>query len=158
MAGYSACCPRYTWQRSSAQISPLVAMARRAYVRAAIAWARREAGGHDGSRTSPIPRRYDSTSNSFTRRRPASPGRPVASIMPRYRRPVAPRTTVAPRSGTARRAWMVDEGGGPGVVDGKAVMEVVPRPDTVDRVTPSSWTGPGDVSPGRSSARYRLPS
>ena len=53
---------------------------------------------------------------------------------------------------------MVDEGGGPGVVDGKAVMEVVPGPDTVDRVTPSSWTGPGDVSPGRSSARYRLPS
>ena len=53
---------------------------------------------------------------------------------------------------------MVDEGGGPVVVDGKAVVEVVPRPDTVDRVASSFWTGPGAVSPDRSSARYRLPS
>src|SRR5438105_2918005 len=99
MAPYSTCCPRYTWQRSSSQISPPTAMARSAYVRAAIACVWRAAGGHDGSSTSPMPRRYCSTSTSSTRRRPPPA---MASISPRYRRPRLTTTVVEPLAGSVQ--------------------------------------------------------
>src|SRR5438874_8036248 len=82
-----------------------------------MAWARSEAGGHVGLRTSPMPRRYCSTSTWLTRRRLVAPA-VVASATPRYWRPRAGTDTTPEPAGTAHRLRVED---GPGGAGGGAV-------------------------------------
>ena len=84
-------------------------MARRAYVRATIACACNAADGHDPSRTSPMPRRYCSTSSWSTSL--SAPGAATASSAPRYWRWRAGTATVAPAAGMAHSGRAADAGG-----------------------------------------------
>src|SRR5204862_4242070 len=84
-------------------------MARRAYVRATIACACNAADGHDPSRTSPMPRRYCSTSSWSTSL--STPGSPTASSEPRYWRWRAGTATVDPAAGMAHSGRAAEAGG-----------------------------------------------
>src|SRR5439155_9880073 len=76
-----------------------------------MAWVRSEAWGQPGLRTSPMPRRYCSTSIWLTRCR--APGAEMET-RPRYRCPLV-RPVVPPPAGTAHRARPeVAAGGGGG--------------------------------------------
>src|SRR5919202_5841927 len=81
-----------------------------------MAWVRSAAAGQDGSRTSPMPRRYCSTSRTFTNRRLVVDA--ATSTTPRYLRRPSSTATVPPPLGTTHRGEAEDTSGTPGTAAG----------------------------------------